>query len=136
MPNLPWDMVVLGIPASMQTKSKSRKQRWMADVAAAAQAAWPAAEPPLTQSVKITVTYFHLDAPLDADNMLKPIQDALAGIVYDDDKRVIDVHGSLRDVTGPFRVFGMTAALAEGFTSGGPFVHIRVEDPPSLEELP
>ncbi len=81
MPILPWDMVVLGIPASMQTKSRSRKERWKAEVAAAAVSAWPESEPPLTQPLKITITFFHIDAPLDADNMLKPIQDALIGIV-------------------------------------------------------
>lgn len=136
MPELPWDMVVLGVPASVQAKSSSRKHRWKAEVSSAARAAWPVSDPPLTQQLQAKVTFFHVDAPLDADNMLKPIQDSLIGIVYDDDKQVVDVHGSVRDVQGAFRVFGMTEALAEGFMSGGPFVHIRIEEAPDQQELP
>jgi hypothetical protein len=41
----------------------------------------------LTDKLQIQITCFHDSAtPLDADNMLKPIQDALIGIVYDDDR--------------------------------------------------
>lgn len=105
-------------------------------MASAARAAWPSSDPPLTGRLQVNITYFHVDAPLDTDNMLKPIQDALIGIVYDDDKQVVDVHGAVRDVTAPFRVFGLTAAQAKGFMSGGPFVHIRIGDPPDEQELP
>lgn len=136
MPDLPWDMVVLGVPASVQTKSRSRRARWKADVVTAAQAAWPVGDPPLTHRLQVKITFFHLDAPLDVDNMLKPIQDALIGIVYDDDKQVIDVHGSVRDVKAPYRVFGMTEALARGFGASSPFVHIRVDEAPDEQELP
>ncbi|MDX2760419.1 RusA family crossover junction endodeoxyribonuclease [Streptomyces europaeiscabiei] len=135
MQDLPWDVVVLGVPASVQGSS-SRRRRWKSDVAAAARGAWPSSEPPLTGRLQARITFFHVDAPLDTDNMLKPIQDALIGIVYDDDKQVIDVHGSVRDVQGAFRVFNLTEALAKGFMSGGPFVHIRIEEPPDEQELP
>ena len=84
----------------------------------------------------VKITFFHNEAPLDVDNMIKPIQDALIGIVYDDDKRVHDVTSSVRDLAGAFHLSGLTAALAEGFLSQGPFVHIRVEEPPNTEVLP
>ncbi|MFJ5591962.1 RusA family crossover junction endodeoxyribonuclease [Streptomyces noursei] len=135
MPDLPWDVVVLGVPASVQG-SASRRKRWKTEVATAAQAAWPANEPPLTRRVLASITYFHVDAPLDTDNMLKPIQDALIGIVYDDDNRITDIRAGVRDVKSPFRVFGLSQALADGFTSGGPFVHIKIENPPDEQELP
>lgn len=134
-PSLPWDFVVLGVPASVQAQSSTRT-RWKAAVAAAASSAWPIGAPPMTDKVQIHVTYFHEGAPLDVDNMLKPIQDALCGIVYVDDNQLLDTHGHLRDVGGAYRVQGMTPAQADGFVSGGPFVHIRVEAMPGLQELP
>lgn len=68
--------------------------------------------------------------------MLKPIQDALCGIVYVDDDQLTDTHGHLRDINGQYRVKGMTPAQADGFVSNGPFVHIRLEMPPEAGELP
>ena len=136
MPDLPWDFVTLGVPASVQTKSSHRKQQWKADVAAAATAVWPAGEPPLSERVQIHVTFFYDSAPLDVDNMLKPIQDALIGIVYDDDNQLTDTHGHVRDINKPYRIRGMSPALAAGFSSDGPFVHVRIERPSAEEELP
>ncbi|MFI1150035.1 RusA family crossover junction endodeoxyribonuclease [Streptomyces sp. NPDC020817] len=135
MPQLPWDVVILGVPASVQGSS-SRKRRWKAEVERAARAAWPAGDPPLTQKVLASITFFHIDAPLDTDNMLKPIQDALIGVVYEDDAQITDIRAGVRDVKAPFRVFGLSEALASGFMSSGPFVHIKIEDPPDEQELP
>ena len=132
---LPWDCVVLGIPKSVQAKTASIS-RWKADVRASAVAAWPTDVAPLACEVQIHVTYYHDGAPLDVDNMLKPIQDALCGVTYEDDKQLTDTHGHLRDLNGQYRVRGMTPAQAYGFTSGGPFVHIRIEQPSSPGELP
>lgn len=136
MPIVPWSTMALGIPTSVQTKSTARRTRWKAHVRAAAQADWPQLDPPLAQPLQLKITYFHLGTPLDVDNMIKPIQDALIGIAYDDDKRISDVHGSLRDLTGPFRLQGLTPLLARGFMSQGPFVYIQIEEPPNLEVLP
>jgi hypothetical protein len=132
---LPWDCVVLGIPKSVQAKASSI-QRWKAEVRAAAAKAWPPDSPPFDHEVQIHVTYYHDGAPLDVDNMLKPIQDALCGVVYADDKQLTDTHGHLRDLNAQYRVRGLTEAQARGFTSNGPFVHIRIELPSPAGELP
>jgi hypothetical protein len=79
---LPWDCVVLGIPKSVQAKGASI-QRWKAEVRAAAMAAWTDGSQPLACEVQIHVTYYHDGTPLDVDNMLKPIQDAQCGVVYE-----------------------------------------------------
>jgi crossover junction endodeoxyribonuclease RusA len=135
MADLPWDCVVLGIPKSVQAK-KASIQRWKAAVRAAAEVAWPADCPPLDHEVQIHVTYYHDGAPLDVDNMLKPIQDALCGVVYEDDKQLTDTHGHLRDLNGQYRVRGLTLAQLHGFRSNGPFVHVRIELPSPPGELP
>ena len=133
--DLPWDFVVLGVPKSVQARSAS-VQRWKERVRTAAVAGWPVGEPPLDHKVQIHITYYHDSAPLDVDNMLKPIQDALVGLVYVDDNQLTDTHGHLRDINERYRVRGMTPAQARGFTSGDPFVHIRVELPSPVGELP
>jgi crossover junction endodeoxyribonuclease RusA len=40
--------------------------------------------------------------------MVKPIQDALAGVVYVDDNQVTDVQASRRSLDGRFKVKGMS----------------------------
>ena len=84
--------------------SKTSKQRWKDQVRTAAVTAWPDGEPPLDYEVQIHVTYYHDSAPLDVDNMLKLILDALNGVVYVDDKQLTDTHGHLRDLNGHYRV--------------------------------
>lgn len=135
MADLPWDFVVRGVPASVQAKSR-RKQQWQTIVRAAASLAWPSGKDPLTDKVQIHITYYHDYARLDVDNMIKLIQDALCGIVYVDDEQLTDTHGHLRDINGAYKIRGISPALADGFSSNGPFVHVRVEWPDDSEVLP
>lgn len=90
----------------------------------------------MTGALQIKVTCFHDSAaPLDVDNMLKLIQDALIGIVYVDDKQLTDTHGALRDLNGQYWVRGITLELAKGFASNAPFVHIEVSVAPDQGRL-
>lgn len=104
-------------------------------MAAKAQAVLGPGAVPATCEVEIRIVYFHDEAPLDVDNMIKPIQDALCGVVYADDSQVADTHGSRRDLNGKYQLRGLTSALAEGFLTGGPFVHIKVTPAPDPSEL-
>jgi crossover junction endodeoxyribonuclease RusA len=136
VPSLPWDFTVIGTPASVQASSATRS-RWKGEVATAARARWPAGDPPLLDKLGIHVTCFHDSAPpLDADNMLKPIQDALIGIAYADDNQLTDTHGHLRDLNRAYEVRRMSPELARGFVSGEPFVNIRIEAAPATSRLP
>jgi crossover junction endodeoxyribonuclease RusA len=136
VPRLPWECVILGIPVSVNTRNRLTKQRWRDAVQAAARAEWPDDEVPLACELTIHITYYHERAPLDVDNMMKPIQDALNGIVYVDDKQLKERHSYLRNLNGAFRVRGLSRAQADGFMAGVPFIHIRVEDSPPTVELP
>jgi crossover junction endodeoxyribonuclease RusA len=126
---LPFEFVVPGVPASAQAKARS-KSAWKAKVAACAQAELPPQSVPTLDDLEIRIVYFHDAAPLDVDNMIKPIQDALCGVVYDDDAQVTDTHGSRRSVNGAFQLTGLTPALAAAFLRGGPFVHVMVSAAP------
>lgn len=131
---LPFEVMVPGVPASSQAKSRS-KAAWKRAVTSKAQAVLGTSALPAACEVEIRIVYFHDEAPLDVDNMIKPIQDALCGVVYADDSQVADTHGSRRDLNGKYQLRGLTPALAEGFLTGGPFVHIKVTQAPDPSEL-
>jgi crossover junction endodeoxyribonuclease RusA len=132
---LPFECVVPGTPVSLQTRNRSSLRQWKTKVATHAALAWPQGVDPLVCGVMVTIVFYFEGTPLDVDNMIKPIQDALVGIVYDDDKQVNDVRGSVRDLDGSFRVKGLSPELAKGFGFSGPFVHIKVTEPPDPEVL-
>jgi hypothetical protein len=60
------------------------------------------------------------------DNMVKPIQDALQGIAYMNDRLVKDTHANWRDIDGRFHVRYISMPLAAAFSDGREFVHIRL----------
>jgi crossover junction endodeoxyribonuclease RusA len=105
-------------------------------VAAAAAAAWPAGRAPLVVPVRLQIAYFFVCGSLDVDNMIKPIQDALIGIAYDDDSRVVDVRAILRDQGGQYALANPSAALVAALGGGGDFIHVFVEEADLMTPLP
>jgi hypothetical protein len=93
--------------------------------------------PPVRVSLRFSVTYYHdgVSVRIDNDNLVKPIQDALNGLVYADDRQITDTYVRKTDLNGSFRVRGMSPVLAEGFCRGTEFLYLRVELAPDHEEL-
>ena len=87
MPHL--EFTVEGPPVSHQTKDKASLTAWKGVIRAEAAKNW-GAKAPLTGKLKCTIINFHEgdDASLDDDNMVKPIRDALNGLIYDDDSQI------------------------------------------------
>src|SRR5207253_1290553 len=84
------------------------------------------------RSLKITVVYYHEGerVRIDNDNLLKPIQDALIGLVYTDDRIVVHAEVRKESLDGHYRVRRMSPVLAAGFVQGDAFIYVRVEDAP------
>jgi len=137
---LPLDFVVSGIPVSRQTTSPAAVQRWQQTVAAAARSAIPrrrGGHDPSTEHLAVTLVYFYRSPPLDTDNMIKPILDAMKGIVYDDDCQVVDLHAAVREMRGSYDLRNVTNALWLAIDAGDPFVYVHVDVVPEpLEALP
>lgn len=72
---------------------------------------------------------------MDNDNMVKPIQDALNGLVYVDDRLITDTQVRKTDLNGDFKVKGMSRVLADGFCSGNEFIYVKIENAPDHREL-
>lgn len=101
----------------------------------AAESATPSAALPYGSDVAIKITYYYdTDAP-DVDNIIKPILDAIIGVVYDDDSQVIEATSRRRDINGPFRVRKMPQCLADSLVAGDDFIHVRVDFPPDPTEV-
>ena len=84
----------------------------------------------------ITVSYYHRGnaVRIDNDNMVKPIQDALIGIVYQDDRWITDTRVRKTSIDGAFYIRGYPLLLLEAFSRGEEFLHIVVDRAPSHEK--
>jgi crossover junction endodeoxyribonuclease RusA len=99
---LPFEFIVNGPPVSQQAQSRARLQDWKRRVYDEAVKRWPSGAPAVTAAVQVTVVYYH-DGPsvtMDDDNMVKPIRDALNGLVYRDDNLIVDTR-IRRNVSSP-----------------------------------
>lgn len=84
----------------------------------------------------ITVSYYHAaeTVRIDNDNLLKPIQDALIGVVYDDGRLIADTAVRKTAIDGLFRVRGYSLVLLEALARGDEFLHVVVSEAPSHED--
>lgn len=87
--------------------------------------------------MKLTGVYYHErhSVLIGHDNMIKPIQDALAGLVYKNDRQITDAHTRETNIDGQFRVRHLSPVYARAFASGKEFMDIRGEEAPNHEEL-
>ncbi len=134
---LPFEFLVDGPPLSQQAKNRARLQAWKDAVRAEATRRWLPGQPSVAGPLLITVVYYHegVTIRMDNDNMVKPIQDALNGLVYLDDRQITDTRVRKTPLDGSFRVRGMSAVLAEGFVRGVEFLHVKIEEAPDHAEL-
>ena len=131
---IPLEFTIKGPPISQQASSRSRR-RWKTAVANAASAVIPAGAMPTPDDVALSITYYYDGDTPDVDNIIKPIQDALIGIVYQDDSQVVETKASKTRIDGSFTIRGASAVLLLAFSNGDAFVHIKVADPPDLRNL-
>ena len=122
------EFIVPGTPISSGASGKS-KTKWRAKVSAAANSSLPADYAVVADPVRATVVYFYVDTALDLDNILKPILDALNGLVYIDDFQVANIVAAKRDVAGSYVLTDaspvVVGQLAEA--NGGDFVFVALD---------
>ena len=132
---LPFEFIIVGTPVSQQTREKRRLRQWKDTVRSSATLRWPGGDLPVNVPIQIFAVYYYEGAALDTENMIKPIQDALKGLVYSDDCIITDSRASKRKLDHPFRVKGMSRVLADGFCNGCEFIHVKILEAPNQEEL-
>lgn len=122
-------------PVSCQVRRRDRLREWKDFVRSAAEKAWTESHQPPTGPAAILLVYLYEESALDADNIVKPIQDALVGLALVDDSIVSDVVVRRRMLTTSFCMDNVSPTLASGFDCGGEFVYVRLEDAPNQKEL-
>jgi len=132
---IPFEFSVIGVPVSVQTRNRQRLHQWQTQVRNSALAYWPAGDPPQHGDLILTIVYYYDGVPLDTDNIVKPIQDALVDLVYPDDRTITDIKACKRSINGSFRVRGMSVAIAQGFSSNQEFVYVKIDRAPDPQEL-
>ena len=131
-----FEFFVEGPPLSQQTRNSARLRDWKEYVRNEAAKLWRGRD--LNDGpLKLTVVYYHerQAVSIDHDNMIKPIQDALAGLVYRNDRQITDAQTRKTNIDGRFRVRRISPVYARAFSSGKEFVYIRIEEAPNHEEL-
>lgn len=137
-PQLPFEFVVMGRPISHQTKNKQVLRDWRQTVHNTARSCWLMA--PIGDWLRVVITHYY-DAGMDengvpdSDNIVKPVRDALNGVIYVDDYQITDFLSRRRNLNASFRVRGISPALAEGFCYGKEFLHVLIEVAPNPADL-
>jgi crossover junction endodeoxyribonuclease RusA len=131
-----FEFFVEGPPLSQQTRNSARLRDWKDYVRTEAARLWQPLEP-YEGPLKITVVYYHerQAVSIDHDNIIKPIQDALAGLVYKNDRQITDAQTRKTNIDGRFRLRRLSPIYARAFGAGKEFVYIRIEKAPNHEEL-
>jgi crossover junction endodeoxyribonuclease RusA len=135
MPHL--EFTVLGPPVSPQTRDRMNLIAWKGTIRAEATSRW-GRNPPLTSKLKCTIINFHegADAPLDDDNMVKPIRDAMNGLIYVDDSQISYSETIHISIDAPIKLRRASAVLLAAYSRGDEFLYVRIDDAPDFIQLP
>ena len=120
-------------PLSLQAKPKS-KQDWKNFVCEMASQNWMDSSPIRDTDICLTLVYLCDDSPPDTDNIIKPIQDALVGLIYEDDSLIADVDSHRRFLSDPLDLTSLPSLLVNGALIGKECVYVRVSKSKALDE--
>jgi crossover junction endodeoxyribonuclease RusA len=124
-PAMHLEVAISGVPATLQSKGW-RRTIWKTSVASEAT---KTGCQPLVGAVRLRIIYFYAGQALDRDidNIIKPIQDALIGIAYADDRQVVDVHATACDQNGVYVLHRIPWFLGTALGVGLDFVYLSVD---------
>ena len=93
---------------------------------------------PATGRLKFTLINFHEgdEAPLDDDNMVKPIRDALNGLAYHDDKQITHSETIQYSIDAPVKIRRGSPVLLDAYGKGEEFLYVRIDHAPDFIQLP
>jgi crossover junction endodeoxyribonuclease RusA len=131
----PFEFLIRSRPVSQQARRSRRKDAWKDFVRREAERSWGPVHVPADGPVCVTLIYLYDEVALDVDNIIKPIQDALVGLVFPDDSLVTDVIIRRRELRGTFDLTRVSSVLVEGFEYGNEFVYVWIGDAPPQEQL-
>lgn len=125
---LPVEFVVTGPPVSHQSHNPGLLRAWQSEVRAAARAAIPPGMQPITVECRLSILYAFPGQPVraDADNLTKPISDALNGVVFVDDWLVSDLIFLRRRTSAIRYIPNLPPVLIDALEGDEDFVYVHV----------
>jgi crossover junction endodeoxyribonuclease RusA len=126
MNNLLFEILIPRRPVSHQAKNRENLQAWKDYIYGRARNEWSGGTPHLKTGIRLTLVYLCDDSPADIDNIIKPIQDALVGIVYADDSLISDVDSHRRFLSDAIDITNLPLLLITGVVSGQECIYVRV----------
>jgi Holliday junction resolvase RusA-like endonuclease len=133
---LPFEFVIPQRPVSQQARRQARLREWKDFVTGHARLAINEPRELATEPVALRLLYLYEEAALDADNILKPIQGALIGVLLEDDSVVTDVEIRRRWLRTTFSLNAVSPVLAAGLALGSESVYVALSDAPAQDVLP
>lgn len=124
-----------GPPLSLQSKNKARKRSYKQNIASIAQQILPAGFQVSADQLEIIITYYHDGICPDMDNIIKPIQDSLVGVIYVDDSQIANSTGRKRDINRSYKVRSVSACILQAFSNGKDFIHVKIDSHTPSEDL-
>jgi crossover junction endodeoxyribonuclease RusA len=128
------EFTVSGPPVSPQSHNKNNLRAWRNKVRSAAAKEWGSRDP-LDTYLRLAVAYYHPGERvlIDTDNMVKPIQDGLIGLVYRDDRQITHTFVSKTSIDGRYQIRGRSLVELSAFSKGDEFLYVLVDHAPTNE---
>ncbi|MBN1149137.1 MAG: hypothetical protein JXA78_17895 [Anaerolineales bacterium] len=130
-----FEFIISGPPVSQQSRQRQGLHEWKDLVREEAERLWNPSLTPSNASLRFAITYYYGDIPVDTEDIVKPIMDALIGLVYNDNSQITEITQSRQDLYGSFRIPNLSPTLAAGFGRGREFLHVQIDGFESFEEL-
>jgi crossover junction endodeoxyribonuclease RusA len=120
-------------PVSSQTRKRGSLNAWKNYVRGEAAKTWQG-EPRVDINLHLTLIYLCDTDPVDIDNIVKPIQDALIGLIYGDDVLITDVSAHRRLFSGLRVSPKYSELLLQAIVLGKECVYVRLQRAGLLED--
>jgi len=127
-----FEFIIPRRPVSLQTGNKKNLQAWKNFVFAEAAKTWIGTVN-TEMEMQLTLVYLYDNYPVDIDNIIKPIQDALQNLIYKDDTLVTDVDAHRRPLKGTTDMTHLPLLLFNAIVSGNECVYVRISYAQPLE---
>lgn len=130
-----FEFIIDGPPVSQQARRREKVRQWRAYVRQEAEKYWSTENKVFTNDVIVEIRYFYEDVALDIDNIIKPILDAIIGLVYLDDDQITDIIVRKRNLFANFKTNNTSSVLAEGFKREKEFLYVAVTASPHYKVI-
>jgi crossover junction endodeoxyribonuclease RusA len=131
-----YEFVIPGRPASVHARNRNAYREWKESVEREANRVSPGTFPFTDFDARLTIVFVSgARSPIDVDNVIKPIQDALAGVFYGDDEMVSDVAAHRREWADEVPDDRFPELLRAAWKAKEDCVYIRVQRTAKLGDL-